>query len=284
MPLTSDLFKDNRQLQNCLVQDTAHIVANEPPLRRGENNQGEHVALIHKALRRVMPDASFGLEEATETYGPKTAEVVRQFKANQNPPILNKALHQTVPDNIVGKQTIFALDQQVGKKSPPPVAPPLGKPGVTRDRLVFKKTLERKQDIRDASDLGSDSFTLGQAIGNLPGDIARALENPIESADPDNGVVLLRQTGKFPIDNVMKSVVIDSEVRRLPNIVRLGSFILVRDVSRSYKYSYGPGNLTDTVLVIRNTVLLNTDLRGSRQVANFPHIRVRQPSGFLDPK
>ena len=284
MPLTSDLFKNNRQLQNCLEQDTAHIVANEPPFRRGENDRGEHVALIHTALRRVMSNPSFGLEEATETYGPKTAEVVRQFKAKQVPPILNKSLRQTVPDNIVGKQTIFALDQQAGKKSPKPGALPSAKPEATRDRQVLKQTFEKKLDVRDASDLGSDFSTIGQTISNLPGDILRALENPIESSDPDNGVVQSRQTAKFPLDNVMQSVVIDIIVRRLPNIVRFGSFILVREVNRSYKYFYGRGNVTDTVLVTRNALLLNFDLRGSRQVANIPPNRVSQPKSFVDPK
>ena len=120
MPLTSDLFKDNKQLQDCAIKNSAHIVADEPPLRRGENDQGPHVALIHQALRRILPSPSFGLEEATETYGPKTAEIIRQFKAAQKPPLLNKALGQKVPDNIVGMQTIAALDQQVkGKKQPP---------------------------------------------------------------------------------------------------------------------------------------------------------------------
>lgn len=120
MPLTSDLFKNNQQLQDCSARDASHIVADEPPLRRGVNNQGPHIALIHTALRQVMPNPSFGLEEATETYGPKTAEVVRQFKAAQVPPILNTALRQTVPDNIVGKLTIAALDRAVSRKKQPP--------------------------------------------------------------------------------------------------------------------------------------------------------------------
>jgi hypothetical protein len=120
MILTSDLFQNVKELEDCAKLDSKHIVADEPPLRRGKNNQGPHIALIHKALRRIMPSPSFGLEEATETYGPKTAEVVRQFKAAQTPPILNQALGQTVPDNIVGKRTIVALDKQAARKKQPP--------------------------------------------------------------------------------------------------------------------------------------------------------------------
>jgi len=123
VPLTSELFKDNLQLQDTLVNDSAHLVANEPPFRRGVNDQGAHVALIHRALREVMSNPSFGLEEATETYGPKTAEVVRQFKAKQNPPILNKALNQSVPDNIVAnKRFLHSINrwERRCRRPPPP--------------------------------------------------------------------------------------------------------------------------------------------------------------------
>jgi hypothetical protein len=124
MALTSDLFVRDQRLQDCAIRNSAHIVADEPPLRRGENNQGAHIALIHQALRRILPSPSFGLEEATETYGPKTAEIIRQFKAAQIPPLLNKALGQKVPDNIIGIQTIAALDQLMkGKRQPPGPGP-----------------------------------------------------------------------------------------------------------------------------------------------------------------
>ena len=76
MTLESDLFKGNEKLKECENRDSAHIVADEPPNRRGVNNQGEHVKLIQKALRRVMSNPKFDLEEATETYGPMTAELV----------------------------------------------------------------------------------------------------------------------------------------------------------------------------------------------------------------
>lgn len=115
MPLSSALFKENRQLQDCSERDSAHIVADEPPKRRGVNNRGAHIALIHQALRKLLTNPNFGSEEATETYGPLTAEVIRQFKADHDPPILNKALGQTTPDNIVGKQTISRLDDKLGR-------------------------------------------------------------------------------------------------------------------------------------------------------------------------
>jgi hypothetical protein len=158
MPLTSDLFKDNKQLQDCAIKNSAHIVADEPPLRRGENDQGPHVALIHQALRRILPGPSFGLEEATETYGPKTAEIIRQFKAAQKPPLLNKALGQKVPDNIVGMQTIAALDQQVKGKKQPPGSGGGGKANTPSFTVVpFNETspflISHQKDLRTEDDL-----------------------------------------------------------------------------------------------------------------------------------
>ena len=287
MALTSELFKNNGKLQDCLIRDSAHIVADEPPLRRGENAQGEHVALIHKALRQVMPNPSFGLEEATETYGPKTAEVVRQFKAMQNPPILNKALRQTIPDNIVGKQTIAALDEQVGRKKPPlPPVPPPVKPDATELRLVAKKTFEEKFIDRPAADLSPDSagvgFAIGTALNQGVKDVLRMQKNPIEASDFDDGVVQLRQTSLVPSAHIMKTVVIEEEVRQLPSLVTFGAKNLRFNITRTYRYSYGVGLPTGLVRVSTTRTII--PLLGDRLDVRDPPRTVRQPSNFLDPR
>lgn len=288
MRLTSDLFKDNEKLQDCARLDTAHLVADEPPLRRGENNQGAHVALVHRALRRVMPGVSFGLEEATETYGPKTAEVVRQFKAAQKPPILNKALRQTVPDNIVGKQTIAALDQQAGQKKPqqptPPVVPPVT-PNATEKRQTAKKTFEQKFIDRPPADLSPDSGGVGFAIGTALSqgfkDVARTLKNPIEGGDFDDGVVQSREERDVPKAHVMKTVTIDEEVRQLPSLVTFGAKNLRFNITRNYRYTYGVGQRSDPVSVSTTRTLIpllapRAILRDTRNTA--------QPSSFIDPR
>lgn len=285
MPLTSDLFKDNQQLQDCLELNSAHLVANEPPKRRGVNDTGDHVALIHQALRKVMPGSSFGLEEATETYGPKTAEVVRQFKARQTPPILNKALGQTVPDNIVGKQTIAALDEQVGRQKPPPEPPPVDPPvapQATVERLVAKTTFEVRQIIRNPSD-DPPFLAIGEALNQLAKDAPRVLRNPIEGTDFDDGTVQSRQDRPIFSSQVMKVVNIEEEVRRLPNIVNFGSFTIVLNITRTYTYSYGVGNSTDVVTVNRRQTLLNVAPDQPRSVVNSTRF-VPQPSDFLDPR
>jgi hypothetical protein len=190
MLLTSTLFKDNQKLQDCAQFDRAHLVADEPPLRRAENAQGPHVALVHRALRKVMPNVSFGLEEATETYGPKTAEVVRQFKASQKPPILNQKLRQTVPDNIVGIQTIQALDKAVGKIDDrvipdlpvPPIDPTPVPESVTR-RIVFRRFQKVETSNPQADPRAGDAKEQSDAlISVLTGQLApEAALAPFES-------------------------------------------------------------------------------------------------------
>ncbi len=285
MVLTSELFKNNKQLQDCSERDSAHIVANEPPVRRGVNDRGEHVALIHKALRQIMPNVSFGLEEATETYGPKTAEVVRQFKAMQNPPILNKALRQTTPDNIVGKLTIAALDEQVKRKKPtlPPVVPPV-KPDATEERLVFKKTFEERFINRPARDPeGGFGDALGEVLFAASKDFPRMLRNPIEGSDFDDGIVQSKQTRPIFVSQVMKVVNIDEEVRRLPNVVKFGAFSIVLNITRIYTYSYGVGQPTHKVIVNTTRTLLKVFPGVERSVQRSTRF-VSQPSSFLDPR
>ena len=271
MDLTSKLFKGNQQLQDCANLDSAHIVADEPPLRRGVNAQGAHVALIHQALREVMPSPSFGLEEATETYGPKTAEVVRQFKAKQNPPILNAALRQTVPDNIVGKQTIAALDAQVGRKKPAPAVPPPAAPENLKRRMVSKKTVQLRTVVRPPQDLdpasGGVGFQIGSALNQGVIDALRMGRNPIEGSDFDDGQVESSQLGLISSDlEVMKTVDIAKEVRRLPSIVKPGVFEIRFNVVRVYRYTYGVGSRSNPVRVSTTTTIIDLDPNAARQV------------------
>jgi hypothetical protein len=110
MPLTSDHFtkpKRNLRLDACLVDDGAHIRLVTP------RERGDHVSRIQAALFIILQNVNLEDELGTEEYGPLTAEAVFRFKNTQTPKILNEALHQTVPDNIVGKRTILALDKEM---------------------------------------------------------------------------------------------------------------------------------------------------------------------------
>ncbi len=278
MPLTSDLFKGNQQLQQCAVNDAAHIVASEPP-HRGVNDQGAHVALIHRALRAVMsPAPSFGLEEATETYGPKTAEVVRQFKAAQSPPILNKALRQTVPDSIVGRLTIAALDAKLQGKAVP---------AANGSRLVFKNTIQQQQFFRKGTEIDVASGDLGLLFaaitaGNI-NDIERVRRNQIELSDFDDGTVIRKETAVIPAAEILRTVVRTVRATRMSNVPRPGGFDVVFVIIRTYRYIYGPGAPQQSVSV--STTVDVVDSGNVAQPASFRSLHfAKQPADPLDPR
>ena len=115
MPLVSKLFRDDQELQACLVSDPHHVVP---------GSQGEHVGRIQKALVTLGAGTIAEDEVDAVFYGETTARTVLTFKG---PPrnILNTALGQVTPDDIVGKRTIAALDQELvayENRPPPPVA------------------------------------------------------------------------------------------------------------------------------------------------------------------
>src|SRR4051794_24028168 len=101
MPLVSQLFRNNDRLQRCLVSPPDHVVP---------GSQGEHVALIQKALTMLGAAVISPSEIAASFYGTTTARAVLAFKG---PPrnIINTA-YQRAPDNIVGQMTIAQLDKE----------------------------------------------------------------------------------------------------------------------------------------------------------------------------
>lgn len=99
MPLNSDLFRDDAQLNACLDVDQAHVVP---------GSVGNHVLKIQLALE-ILDNAAIAPEEKlTKTYGPTTTAAVVHFKTVRN--ILNFA---GLIDNIVGKKTIRHMDDEL---------------------------------------------------------------------------------------------------------------------------------------------------------------------------
>lgn len=164
MQLSSNLFtkpRRNTRLDKCLVDDVAHITLKQP------RERGEHVTRIQLALLAIVRNARLGNEVARGEYGPATAAAVLQFKRERN--ILNTALRQTVPDDIVGKKTIAALDAEMLRKQLPP-----GR--AQRVRLSpapFVRLGFTAADVQGSlADLGlNDLLGLGQAVAPLPLDI-----------------------------------------------------------------------------------------------------------------
>lgn len=98
LPLRSDHFTTprNPRLEGCLVSDAQHV----PP-----GSTGEHVRLIQIALAKALPTFLV----ADGKYGPNTAAAVLRYKSER----AIVRVGQLIPDNIVGKQTIKALDDDM---------------------------------------------------------------------------------------------------------------------------------------------------------------------------
>lgn len=101
MPLTSNLFKDNKRLNACLIDHQAHVVPGAT---------GEHVRLIQIALIDIDGLTIADSELKEQRYGPATAAAVLAYKRKRK--IINKS-YQSTEDNIVGKMTIASLDQEM---------------------------------------------------------------------------------------------------------------------------------------------------------------------------
>ena len=109
MPLQSKIFRGDRALDACLVDDKAHIV---------QGSRGPHVRKLQQALA-VLDGALIGLDEvSSELYGASTAAAVLNYKRARK--IINFS-YQTTADNIVGKMTIATLDGEMlkGEARPP---------------------------------------------------------------------------------------------------------------------------------------------------------------------
>jgi hypothetical protein len=101
MALQSVLFSDDDALQACLINDRAHVTLGAV---------GDHVTKIHSALV-VLDDASIDLSELrVGRYGPSTAQAVLAYKRKRQ--IINHS-YQSQADDIVGKMTIAAMDNEM---------------------------------------------------------------------------------------------------------------------------------------------------------------------------
>lgn len=130
MPLQSDLFRDDPALNACLERDSAHVTP---------GSRGEHVGKLQQALEILLPGLQLpDAEKAAGVYGQATAAAVLRYKTEHAPPIVNPA-YQTRPDNIVGRMTIKALDDDLLAReaaTPPDDGPPPSRPPDTSIRIV----------------------------------------------------------------------------------------------------------------------------------------------------
>jgi hypothetical protein len=111
MALFSSLFRGNRALEACAVQDSAHVT-------RGAT--GDHVAKIQFALFELDGVAIDRSELVNHQYGRSTAAAVLAYKTKRQ--IINRS-YQSSADDIVGKMTIASLDKEMLARERQPKQP-----------------------------------------------------------------------------------------------------------------------------------------------------------------
>lgn len=104
MALLSSMFRKDPKLQACLVHDRSHLT---------EGASGPHVGRVQTALFVLDGLRVDHEEERAQRYGKSTSSAVLKFKTKRH--IINSS-YQSRPDNIVGKMTIAALDQELWRK------------------------------------------------------------------------------------------------------------------------------------------------------------------------
>lgn len=106
MPLQSPYFAGNARLQSCLTSDASHVTPGA---------EGDFVGLIQRAIVHLDRTTIDRAELAAERYGPSTAGAVLAYKRKRG--IINPS-YQSSADNIVGKMTIAALDDELCRSGP----------------------------------------------------------------------------------------------------------------------------------------------------------------------
>jgi hypothetical protein len=101
MPLLSRLFAGDGKLEDCLINDAAHLVIGA---------KGDHVSKVQTALFLVDGLSVDAAELQAKLYGTSTAATVLAYKKKRQ--IINRT-YQSTEDNIVGKMTIASLDRDV---------------------------------------------------------------------------------------------------------------------------------------------------------------------------
>jgi len=136
--LDSNTFKNDHLLKECLHKDAFHITL---------GRSGGHVAKIQSALILLDHAAITNGDLSAQIYGKSTADAVLAYKRRKQ--ILGPG--QRTPDNIVGKLTITALDDDMlafERTHPTPVVPPAK--GKTHAELIADAFSASRVSLRSA--------------------------------------------------------------------------------------------------------------------------------------
>jgi hypothetical protein len=284
--------------------DSAHLLY---------GTSGEHVQRVQFALLFLMaadiPDDELHYrgQDKVGFYGTKTAEAVLAYKTAHKPPILNTALHQTKPDNIVGKKTIVFLDDDLAdgmnpdpdppnpnpNPNPDPNPTPPPQPVPSEDRIVIKKT---RSDIFQGDSPGPiinplklpepgqpllDYLkALAEKAGLEAAKADRVRDHPLETGDPDFGTEKFRMERLLDSRTVMTRVDVTVVVSVENEILPSGTTTIIE---REYAYTYGAGAPDLRVTVVRRIITPASAKFNTLQKVATVTITTPQPHSYIDP-
>jgi hypothetical protein len=308
MPLRSKMFTRGispgirLDLEAISRHDSAHLIY---------GNSGEHVQRIQFALLFLMgadiPDDELHYrgQDKVGFYGTKTAKAVLAYKTAHKPPILNTALRQTKPDNIVGKKTIVALDDDLAdgmnpdpdppKPNPNPDPNPTPPPQPVRweDRIVIKKTRSEiwqgtgPGPVLNPQNLPAPGEPLLDYLKGLAEKAAlatvgadRVRDHPLEMGDPDFGTEKFRMERPVDSRTVMARVDVTIVVRVENTILPSGATTIIE---REYAYTYGAGLSNRRVTIVRRIITPASAGFNTLQKVATVTITTPQPHSYIDP-
>jgi hypothetical protein len=153
MSLRSKLFQGDPKLEAAASVDSGHVV---PGAR------GQHVGKIQTALNRV-DRARIRIDNI---YGPETAGAVLAYKQTRG--IINRR-YQSTPNNIVGKMTVAALDEElfqldIDGLGPLEITVVGGRIIPSRVRPAFDPSVKLLSDIKTNGGGGDAKAKVGDAV------------------------------------------------------------------------------------------------------------------------
>jgi hypothetical protein len=230
---------------------------------------------------------------------------VLAYKTAHKPPILNTALRQTKPDNIVGKKTIVFLDDDLAdgmdpdpdppnpNPNPDPNPTPPPQPVRSENRIVGKKT---RSDIFQPNSSGPVLNPLnlpepGQPLLDFLKGLAekagleaanadRVRDHPLETGDPDFGTVKFRMERPLDSGTVMTRVDVTVVVSVENEILPSGTTTIIE---REYAYTYGAGRSDQRVTVVRRIITPASAKFNTLQKVATVTITTPQPHSYVDP-
>jgi len=231
------------------------------------------VAKLQSALIQLgytLPSSTRKRGEPDGIFGPETKAALKRFQED----------YKLTNDGMAGPDSLGEMDSLLLYRPAPRhrEVHPILRP--TAQRLISKVTQQEIQNTRTIEEPGSRDHgdNLGKVLAGMADDIARTRAHPLEQGDPDPNDVVAREMGNITSSYVLTQVAIFRVIVDLGTQFSVGYYITRLQITRSYRYVYGPGNAQTRVRVTRETSGF-----APREMATRTQFETVQPSNYVDP-